>query len=126
MRLLYKYKQKILVWQMQLMGQPQLYSKYRTLLNNFVHRIQRRKTSVNKSLKLGSSEFNQDIKLSENSQFLWVIWLLYSGFTVTHETIISVKNVESIGYLVDKILTKSGITLQNFRWKSLQVNLIKT
>lgn len=32
---------------------------------------------------------------------------------------IAVKSVENIGYLVDKILTKSGITLQNFEWKAL-------
>lgn len=46
----------------------------------------------------------------------------YIGFTVTHEMTIAVKSVENIGHLVDKILTKSGITLQSFEWKALEVN----
>ena len=45
------------------------------------------------------------------------------GFTVTHEMTIAVKSVENIGHLVDKILTKSGITLQSFEWKANQVNI---
>lgn len=36
---------------------------------------------------------------------------------------IAVKNIENIGYLVDKILTKPGITLKNFEWKALEVIL---
>lgn len=47
---------------------------------------------------------------------------LILGFTVTHEMTLSVKAVENIGYLVDKILTKPGITLENFEWKALEVN----
>lgn len=48
----------------------------------------------------------------------------YIGFTVTHEMTIAVKSVENIGHLVDKILTKSGITLQSFEWKALEVNFL--
>lgn len=38
---------------------------------------------------------------------------------------LSVKTVENIGYLVDNILTKPGITLKTFEWKALEVGIDK-
>lgn len=78
----------------------------------------RKKENAKRSLMLESSELNQDIKLSENNQYLWVHHNIKVGFTVTHEMTIAVRSVENIGYLVDKILAKPGITLQNFEWKA--------
>jgi len=63
--------------------------------------------------------FNQDTKLLKKILLLWVNLSIKKEFVVTHEMTISVKNVENIGYLVDKILSKSGITLQTFEWKAL-------
>lgn len=40
---------------------------------------------------------------------------------MTHEMTLAVKAVDNIGYLVDKILAKPGITLEKFEWKALEV-----
>lgn len=68
---------------------------------------------------LENSGSNQDTNLFEKNQFLWVFLHYIPGFTVIHEVTISVKSVENIGQLVDKILTKPGITLKNFEWKAI-------
>ncbi len=69
------------------------------------------------------SKLNLDISSLERNQFLWVRIFSYLGFTVTHEMTIAVKSVENIGYLVDRILSKEGITLNDFKWKASQVKL---
>ena len=68
---------------------------------------------------LVSLKSSQDINLFEKNQSLWVfIYNIWSfdiiGFTVIHEMTINIKSVDKIGYLVDKILSKAGITLKNF------------
>ena len=68
---------------------------------------------------LVSLKSSQDINLFEKNQSLWAfIYNIWSfdiiGFTVIHEMTINIKSVDKIGYLVDKILSKTGITLKNF------------
>ena len=75
---------------------------------------------------LEPSKSSQNIKSSKKNQSPQVSSSLSLGFVVTHEMTISVKSVDNIGYLVDNILKRSGITLKNFEWKALQVTICLT
>lgn len=114
----YKSKPKTPVLQIPSMQLQPLSNKSHHLLKNSVMKMQRKKENVNKSSMLVNSESNQGIKSLENNLYSWVTNLNKVGFTVTHEMTIAVRSVDNIGYLVDKILSKKGITLQNFEWKA--------
>lgn len=113
-KLRYKFKPKTAVSLLPFRLLPVQSNKSQLLPETIVIKTLKRRPTAKMLSKQANSTLSPGIKPSERSQFSWVIFSLILGFTVTHEMTLSVKAVENIGYLVDKILTKPGITLENF------------